>query len=143
MIVASKKLTLENIVKEIEALKLRATANELYNLDLQSHMINDEGGFKIISNQIHYLDISGDISAVYGLFDSENNPTDTYIVKKILVSKKDDQIPLSIDRSGGSLILENQQIYYDSNGVESCRYDLFDSENNPTSSEIFSKILVV
>lgn len=138
------------IKQEIEALKelytklsLKVNTNSLYILDNTSHLINDEGGFYIQNNQINYIDTAGQVSATYDLFDSEDNPTDTYIVKKVLVSKIDEQLQMQLDRAGGSTIVTNQQIYYDINGDESCRYNLFDANGEPTMSEIFEKRLVV
>lgn len=145
ILVSSKKQTLLNIVEAIENLQLKVNANSLYILDSTSSIINDEGGFYIdtINYQINYIDINGEISATYNLFDSEDYPTDTYIVKKILVSKLENQIEPTLDRSGGSSIQDNQQIYYDEYGVESCRYNLFDDKGVATMSEIFSKELVI
>jgi len=137
------KQEIEALKQMISTLQLKVDTNSLYILDNRSHLINDEGGFYIQNYQINYIDINGQVSATYDLFDAEGNPTDTYIVKKILVSKLEKQYEITIDKSGGSNISNNQQIYYDKDGVESCRYDLFDMYGEPTQSEIFSKRLVV
>ncbi len=130
------------ILQRIEKIELDITTLKLANLELQSHFINDEGGFEILDNQIHYKDINDDTSATYDLFDGDGNATDTYIVKKVLVSKLDDQATLTLDKSGGSEVVNNQQIYYDENGEESCRYYLYDKNGDLTDSEIFKKVLV-
>lgn len=115
---------------------------KLGNIENQSHSINDEGGFFIKDNQINYLDILNNISATYNLFDGDGEPTDTYIVKKVLVSKLENQLSFTLDKSGGSEIINNQQIYYDKDGVVSCKYNLYDINNKLTNSDIFQKILV-
>lgn len=103
--------------------------------------INDDGGFKIVDNIITYYDIDGVATASYKMYDYENNPTDTYIMNKILdiYNGESDSV---LDKRGGSKIASNQQIYYDIDGVESCRYNLFDSESGATMSEIFEKRIV-
>lgn len=131
------------ILQRIEKVELQLSYMVMYNLEVSGLNINDENGFEIVGTQINYYDTSNEISATYNLFDNQNNPTDTYIVKKVLVSKKETQIAFTLDRTGGSEIVDNQQIYYDSDGVESARYNLFDKDGLSTSSSIFKKVRVV
>lgn len=100
--------------------------------------INDDGGFKIENNQITYYDIAMNITAVYDLYDYENNPTNTYIMSKVL-NTHNEHTPSVIDKRGGSKIIENQQIVFNIDGNESARYDLFNENGQPTTNNIFEK----
>ena len=105
-----------------------------------SDNIDDDGGFMILGSQIIYYDISGIESSRFDMKGAEDDPTDTYIMSKMLNDSTSSGA--TIDKRGGSKIVANQQIDYNLAGEESARYNLFDINGEPTMSEIFLKELV-
>lgn len=113
-----------------------------YECESENLALNDDGGFEIVGNIITYYDIDMNTTASYNMYDYEDNATDTYIMAKLLDNYVGSSVS-TLDKRGGSKIIDNQQIVYDIDGNESARYNLFDSEDNPTMSEIFKKVRVV